>query len=250
MIDFSKNILEFETLDSTNNYLKQNCGQLPDGSVVTTANQTAGRGRGDHCWHDSGGMLAMSLLIKRRADKYSYTDISALTFAAAIAVSRAIEFLTPLSAGIKWTNDVIINKKKVCGILCESVPFCDSTEKYINVIAGIGINVTAEKSYFDSLGLPGATSLFAESGMVLPLAQVRDAVLSEFGKICSLPFSAIRSEYCERCISLGRNVSFSLNNVTINAAAVDIDEKGCLVCQNETGVYHVNAGEVHVEGLY
>ena len=108
-------VLIFDELPSTNTYMRQNVGELSDGDAVIAQLQTAGRGRQGNVWQADSGMLALSVLYSRLADPIFMTIISA------VAVCRTFESLCELKFGIKWTNDIICNKSKVCGILCESV---------------------------------------------------------------------------------------------------------------------------------
>lgn len=249
MTDFFSNIIELPVVDSTNNYLKEYAAELPDGTVVIAEHQTAGRGRFGNVWKsDECNMLMMSVLLKQNAIP---ADITLCT---AVAVSRAIESVAPLSADIKWANDIIVNEKKICGILCENKPVCacDSEEKFCchNLIIGIGINVNTTADFFAENLLSRATSLAAETSKFFDKKAIRNAILLQLSKIQGLTFKELHDEYVERCISLNRSVSFLQNGQKIDAISVDINEEGQLVCKQEDKLFYVNSGEVHVDGLY
>ena len=97
-------IITLDEVDSTNNYLKLNRGELPDGTLVTARIQTAGKGRRGHEWLADQGMLPLSLLLKQPPHP------DTLTLCAGVAVCEALEPLLPgEELGIKWPNDVVVN---------------------------------------------------------------------------------------------------------------------------------------------
>jgi len=132
-MNFGSNIIRFNNLPSTNSYLKEKCYALPHGSVIITKQQTAGKGRFNRKWI-SGDDLLLSLLIK---ENIKLTEVSKLGLVFAAAVYRTLkEFHDDIT--IKWPNDIMINGKKIAGILMESI----ITDNKLNcLIVGIGINV-------------------------------------------------------------------------------------------------------------
>ena len=135
-----------ETVDSTNLYLKRkNPADLENGDTVIALNQTAGRGRFTRKFHSPDGGLYMSCFLTPNAD---LSEIPLITSAAAVAVCEAIESFGK-SSSIKWVNDIIISKKKLCGILSEGVT---ADGKLMGVIVGIGINLyEPEGGYHDDI---------------------------------------------------------------------------------------------------
>ena len=135
----SVDIILLDTIDSTNRYLKSVSNEnTPEFTVVVAENQTAGRGRFKRKFHSPENCgIYMSILLKPQFD---ITDSVLLTAATAVAVSDAVEELSGKNTEIKWVNDVLINSKKVCGILCEGV-INTITSRLDRVILGIGINV-------------------------------------------------------------------------------------------------------------
>ncbi len=139
------NIISLEEVDSTNTYAKTLAKKGADeGTVVIAKRQTMGRGRlGRKFYSPSGTGVYMSIILK----PYGNTEsILLITTAAAVAVSQAIEKITGKSTFIKWVNDIYMDEKKVCGILCEG-SFRDShTLEY--AILGIGINISKPDTPF------------------------------------------------------------------------------------------------------
>ncbi len=137
---------------STNDFLRER-GRMEDTAyaVVFAEKQTAGRGRRDHTWEAAPGRdLTFSLALRPALPLHRWTRFTQMT---ALAVCRAIEGMTPLSAAIKWPNDIFIGGRKVCGILTES--FSGSDGRFL--VIGIGLNVN--RAGFDGELWETATSL-------------------------------------------------------------------------------------------
>ena len=130
-------IIKFDTIPSTNLYLKENYQVLDNLTVVCAKHQTKGRGRLGRTWIDNNDLL-FSILIKENLDRPS--DYS---FLIASTILKILKELNPL---VKWPNDIIINNKKVAGILLEAV----TVENILCVIIGVGIN-TNSKEFSDEL---------------------------------------------------------------------------------------------------
>ena len=138
-------IQAFESLDSTNNYLKKLAsGGAAEGTVVIADEQTAGRGRMGRSFASAPGCgIYMSMLL--RPEGCTADCAPGLTAVAAVAVCRAIEKVCGRAPGIKWINDLYLRGKKICGILCES-SVKDGRVNY--AVLGIGLNVTTRAEEF------------------------------------------------------------------------------------------------------
>lgn len=232
-------IIFLKETTSTNDWLKEHCNSLSDGACVTAEHQTMGRGRRGHSWDTASGMLAMSVLLKNPH------DFETLTARVGLAVCGAVEELyTGVKAGIKWSNDIIIKNRKVCGILCESVKFGDT----LNVICGIGVNISQTDEYFKSAGLLNAVSLKEVSGAEMPkeilCKKIRENVISR----AEMTFKECYEEYKARLLNLGREVRIIRGNDEKTAKAVDVAENGSLICEDKNGRFEVYSGEVTVRG--
>lgn len=235
-----RNLLEFDELGSTNTYLKENSSDLPDGTAVIAKCQTNGKGRLGKVWNAESDMLSMSVLLKALDNPMKVTLMSA------IAVTQAIEALYPLKAQIKWTNDIIVNEHKVCGILCES----RINGEHPDIVCGIGVNVLTRKAFFEEHNLPYGSSLYILSGKEIPPKEMGEEILNKLEPLLSMSFEEVKEEYKQRCVTLGRAVRAVINNNEVIAKAIDIDDTGRLVCENKSGRFTINAGEVSVRGLY
>ena len=137
-------------------------------TAVVAERQSAGRGRNGHEWVSPEGVgLYASVVLRPRVETET---LPVMTLLAGIAATEAIILLTDLPAKIKWPNDVLVNGKKVAGLLCEAdLAYADGPI----VIAGLGVNVNTPPQMFPIRSLYPATSLMAESGR----CHERDALL-------------------------------------------------------------------------
>ncbi|HBZ13610.1 MAG TPA: biotin--[acetyl-CoA-carboxylase] ligase, partial [Clostridiales bacterium] len=154
-----------------------------------------------------------------------------------------------LNSMIKWPNDIVINGKKICGILTEM----SAEINMVNyVVCGIGVNVNTES--FDDDIADKATSMFIESGHKYVRNELIAKLLNEFEyyykKFLDGGLSAILDEYKKCCVTLGREVNVIFKNETVRGTAVDVDKNGSLAVQTENGIIHVTSGEVSVRGIY
>jgi len=153
-------IIKFEETDSTNTYAKQNITLLEDRCVVHALRQTAGRGRLNRSWIDLGGDNLFFSVVLKPSNSFSHV-YSNLTQYASVILCRIIEKYGVV-AKVKWPNDVMIDgKRKICGILSETV-----IEGRIlkGIILGIGVNLNASQSNVDSIPDRVATALNLETG--------------------------------------------------------------------------------------
>ena len=124
--------LKFNEIDSTNNYMKENISSFVNYDIVSSKVQTSGRGRRGNTWLSSEGMALFSFLLKPEKT-LSIIEATKLPLLAGISTLSALKKIKDGAYSFKWTNDVFLNSKKLCGILIERVKD--------NFIVGIGINV-------------------------------------------------------------------------------------------------------------
>jgi len=164
-----KKIVSYQEIDSTSDEAKRLIAKgRSEGLVVIADSQTNGRGKPGNSWFSPPGLgLYFSAVIKPLR---SPSDLGLITMVGAEAVVVAIKELTGLTPTIKKPNDVLINGKKVAGILTERL--ADG-----HLIIGIGLNVNNEQAYFPKDIAGTATSLFIASGLKFKIDQVRDILL-------------------------------------------------------------------------
>lgn len=247
---FGSKILYFDSIDSTNNELKRQAEtQVCHGLLAVAEEQTAGRGRRGHAWVSPPGTgIWFSFLLK---PQISPDKASMLTLVAAIAVARAISETTGLVSRIKWPNDIVVNKKKVCGMLTE----LSAEMTQVNyVVIGIGIN--ANNREFPDEIKETATSLYIESGKPVKRAAVIEAVGRYFEQyydafIKAGDLSLIMNEYNDMLVNAGNQVRIISGDSEEIYTAVGINPQGELVVKDEDGnIKDIRSGEVSVRGLY
>ncbi|OGN99290.1 MAG: biotin--[acetyl-CoA-carboxylase] ligase [Chloroflexi bacterium RBG_13_51_52] len=209
-----------------------------EGTVVIAGEQTGGRGRLKRSWLAPEGNIALSIIL--------YPDIESLPYLimiASLAVVKIIESVTGLKAGIKWPNDILINGKKVCGVLIENEV---RGNKVTYSIVGIGINVDLKVADHAEIATT-ATSLKDESGKDDLRIKIIRSLLTEFERLyLKLPDGkAIYEAWRNNLITLGKNVRVESGNQTIEGVAEAADEDGALVIHGADGtVTKVVAGDV------
>lgn len=232
-------LIQLEETTSTNSWLKANRAQLCHGDAVTALRQTEGRGRLGNVWLGAQGMLPVSVLLRNIAHPQS------VTLAAGAAVCAQLEALAGQPVMIKWPNDIILRGCKLCGILCESASNGDG----LDIICGVGVNISQSADYFESAGIPHGGSLMSLAGIAADRRDLAEAISQRIVQYAEKPFAEIYGEYKARCITLGKQVRIISNGEQRVAFAEDIADSGYLICRDENGVFEVNSGEVSVRGL-
>ena len=208
--------------------------------TVVAKQQTNGCGRRGRIWQSDNGGLYFSTLLDA---KYFDNNIGFSTVVCAVAVAKAISKYG--NCQIKWPNDMVINGKKVCGILTKLT----STNGKINYIcAGIGVNTNIVQ--FDK-SLTNASSILLETGCTCANDELLNDILIEIEQTLKNDKKQIVENYKQMCITLGKEVVVHhINNNNYTGICTDITDEGELIvkCKNET--ICVNSGEVSVRGLY
>lgn len=249
-----------DTAPSTNDVLVARAGSeiLPEFTVVVTMDQTAGRGRLGRSWQaPPGTSLAASVLLKPQEHGVGRDRFGWIPLIAGLAMTRAVRRLVPdREVGLKWPNDVLIEGRKVCGVLSEL------SQDGATVVIGSGLNLTIAE---ESLPVPTATSLLL-SGVRLGAGGVAGSAgdladlalahyLGELGRLWSAFTAAgpdagsggIRTAVSAACSTLGRAVRVSLpGGAEQLGTAIDLDEAGRLRIRTEPSglMQTVAAGDV------
>ena len=238
--------------DSTNRVLKELARNgAKEGQVVIADEQTNGRGRlGRYFFSPQNRGIYMSVLL--RPDDKAY-EMAPLTAWVAVAVANAIEAVCGVRPGVKWVNDLIMNGKKICGIMTELAVKEDSN-KVDYIIVGIGINVTGIQETFPEELKEIASSIEAETGEIVSKAQlvaeiIREIeLLSENWQIETLKYL---EQYRKDCITIGKEVRVLSPEGERAATALSIERDFSLLVRYDVGtVERVYSGEVSVRGLY
>lgn len=245
-----KNLIYQLETGSTNNDCKRVLADgAPHGTLVVADCQTSGKGRRGRSWiSPAGSSIYMTLGLKPEIEP---NKASMLTLVMALAVSRAIEDVTKLATQIKWPNDIVVNKKKVCGILTEM----DLEFDYINsVVIGVGINVNQES--FDLEIAKTATSLRIEKREEISRANIIQKTMQYFENyyetfLKESDLSAVMGEYNEKLANNQAQVKVLDPKGEYEGIAQGINAQGeLLVKLPDDQITAVYAGEVSVRGIY
>ena len=232
-------VIYYPSLTSTMEVAKREAKRgVAEGTVVIADVQTAGKGRIKRIWLSPSGNIALSIILYP-----SVAYLSSLVMLASLAVIYSIETVTGLKLQLKWPNDVLINGKKVCGILIESDV---SGNKVDYAIIGIGINVNLRPADFPELSLI-ITSLFNELGReVSRLAIIRHLLVEvERLYLALLSGESIYEQWRDRLVTLGRRVQVRWGKTVYEGIAESIAKDGSLLLRCPDGsLTRVVAGDV------
>ena len=234
-----RRVIYYPSLPSTNELAKEEARRgAEEGAVVIAEEQTLGRGRLKRAWLSPKGSLALSVIL--------YPGLEYLPFLimlASLAVVRSIEAVTGLQARIKWPNDVLLNEKKVCGILVES----EVRGEVVNyAVIGIGVNVNLRIPDFPEL-LPAATSLSQEmGGEVSRLGLVRRLLVEMDRLYLVLPGGgAIYEAWRDSLATLGQEVCAASGEAEYAGIAESVARDGSLLVRRpDSSLIRVVAGDV------
>lgn len=237
-----RNFIYIEEIDSTNSFLlDRKNGVNVSGTVVLAEKQTKGRGRKDRVWYSSKEQnLTFSILLLKEFKLFQHLNL--INFSASLSVASSIENLYQLKTELKWPNDVLINKKKTCGILLES---SSQGNKIDRVVVGIGVNVN--QSMFQGQFNYPPTSIRIELGKEVEREKLLAEILNNFefyqSKILDEPEYIIR-EWKEKCKMLGEKVYIKEGETVKNGIFEDIDKEGFLLLRTKEGIEKITIGDV------
>ena len=239
----AKNIVYFESVDSTNNIAKES--DNPHGTLFVAETQTGGKGRMGRTWlSEKNCGIFTSLLLMPCIPAES---INKLTLIAGLSVCEALTELYKMPFGIKWPNDIVINGKKICGILTEGIV----SQHSVKTIIGIGINVNNES--FPADLTEKATSIYMLTGKKTQ----REAIINKFAEIFEkyyIEFTKgidLTKKYEKLCVNINNEVTAIKDGKKIKGTAVGITENGELIIKKEDGTsLNIHSGEVSVRGIY
>ncbi len=253
---FGKTIYYKEEIDSTNTEAKRQAAEeAGHGLLVIADRQTLGKGRRGRSWSSPKGTgIWMSLLLR---PKLAANKASMLTLVTALSVAEAIFENTGLETSIKWPNDIVVNGKKVCGILTE---MSADNSGILYVVIGIGVNVNTREFPEEIQAI--ATSLLIEkskqtmqvcinrSGLVSDILEKLEQNYEAF--LVNEDLSFLLESYNKKLANRDRQVKVlgSDGQVELSGIAKGINKEGELLVETEEGLVEVRSGEVSVRGLY
>ncbi|MEH7504620.1 biotin--[acetyl-CoA-carboxylase] ligase [Neobacillus drentensis] len=242
-----RNIHYEESVESTQKIAHRFASEdAPEGTVIIAEEQLSGRGRMARSWHSPKYTgIWMSMIIR---PNIPLSKAPQLTLLAAVAIVQAIEEMTDLIPEIKWPNDILINGKKVTGILTELQAEADRIH---SIIIGIGINVNQKKEDFPQELQEIATSLFIEDGKTVSRAELIRSIFKHFEKLYTLyleqGFLPIKLLWEGYASSIGRYIKARTLTNTIEGKALGITNDGVLQLEDMAGtVHHIYSADIEL----
>lgn len=233
-----REIYYYESLDSTQKIAHSLANEgAPEGTIVIADEQTMGKGRMSRIWHSPKYTgIWMSIILKPNIPIHKAPQ---LTLLAAVAVVQAMEDTTNVTPQIKWPNDVLINGKKVTGILTELQAEADRIH---SVIIGMGINVNQSKEDFPEELQQKATSLMIETGEKQVRSSFVQTLLLKLETLYEMylqkGFTPIKLLWESYAISIGKEITATTLQSVIRGQALGITDEGVLLVKDREGIVH------------
>jgi BirA family biotin operon repressor/biotin-[acetyl-CoA-carboxylase] ligase len=230
-------------LGSTNEYARSIAAHCKDGTVILAETQTAGRGRLSRPWSSPQGGIWMSLILK---PEIPLAQAYRINMAVSVALARAIYGLYGLKADIKWPNDLLINDRKLCGILMEISAEVDRLDF---ALIGIGLNANVDVSGFPEDWR--VTSLSKELGHSVSRTKLIQRILQEVDEAYDkMSSEEIYEEWRDRSATLGRYVRITSPSGDLEGEAVALSTDGALYIETDKGIKRILAGDcIHLRAL-
>jgi len=225
-----------DTVDSTNTFAKERLLRK-DYLVAISEQQTAGRGRQGREWYSpDAGNIYMTI-------KFKDKNPAPLSLIIALLISEAMDSVSgqKINVGLKWPNDLLINKKKICGILIESEINADEVE----FIVGIGINYSLpkKKAWWGEIG---------ELADILPREKLINNILRGIIRYLENGYENWKTEWEKRCMHMDIELKVVSNNQhdIETGTFKGINQEGRMLLQTESGLKLISSGECSIKGVY
>ena len=217
-----------------------------EGTVVIADSQTKGRGRMQRIWHSPvGSNIYTSLILRPHLTPAAAPQISLV---AGVAVAELLDQYCPGQIELKWPNDLLVNGKKICGILAQMKTVAEDVDF---VVVGLGINVNIRDNQFPAEIREIATSLSSETGREVSREDLIISLYENFAKwykkLLQNGFAAIKEKWLNMAPMIGQNVKITHFNETVTGKAIGIDDTGSLILFTVQGERIViNAGDATI----
>lgn len=228
-----KNMIKFDTLDSTNTYVKQHSYTLNHGDIIWSLEQTSGRGRYGNSWQSNSGNLYFSILLKNK--EYIH-NIFELHIKASVIIIELLK-LYDIEATIKYPNDILVGNKKICGILVET----QGKGQNEIVVLGIGINVNQNKY----IGLSDkAISMNLIKHKKFDLEDILSTFIDVYNR--KKPTEVYYKNYLKKSLILGKHIIHNQNQYQVK----NVLRNGQLICANKSEQITVDYDRISFTHLY
>ena len=229
--------IHFDSIDSTNTYLKNNYLDLENLTFVSASNQTQGKGRNNRKWDSDGSNLLFSILIK---DNKYFTLTNSISIISAYTIIEVLKSYGINDLSIKWPNDVFVKDNKICGILLESI----SKENLECLIIGVGLNVNQDK--FDDEYIINPTSMYNILKTNIDIESLKQKIYSKF--IMNLEKLIEGYDYYNEIIKYdylqNKEVYALINSQKELVKVKGINSDYSLCVANDESEFNINAGEI------
>lgn len=237
-------IIHLAEINSTNDYVKKNILQLENLTAVYADRQTSGRGRLERKWVDFGDdnlFLTIFLKPNNMIDQSIYPNFTQLL---SVVLCMVIEEEFNLIPKIKWPNDVLIDNKKIAGILAEGTVHGG---EFLGLALGIGVNLNTNNEKLDKIDKP-ATSVFTEIGEIVDKELFLEKLLTKFCLMYDVfvckGFPYIKTFYEKRAMFIGKNISVNVLGEVHEGIAEGITDMGALLLREKTDINTYYIGDI------
>lgn len=242
------NVIIYNEIDSTNEEAKRIILKEAnhEGTVIVSSYQSKGKGRqGRNFISEKNKGLYMSIILKPTIE---IINVMQITLVSALVVKESLKDYIDKDIYIKWPNDIIVENKKICGILCET----QIMEDDFHIIVGIGVNINQDN--FEDEIKDKATSIYLQSGNNYAIEELCNSILKNYNEIylkyIKNGFSIFLEEYKRGCITLNKEVEVIKKDKKLIGIAEDITENGELIVKNLSNEdIVIFTGEVSVRGI-
>lgn len=231
LLDTQAEVFVYDTVSSTNLIAQELAEKFDKPVIVAAESQTEGRGRSGKKFFSPPTGLYFSIVTHPKSDFKSMTTV---TCATAVAVTRAVEKLTGLHPEIKWVNDIFIDGRKVCGILCRAV---GGNGRVNHLVTGVGINISTKDFPDDIKNTAGSLNRAVDKNIFA--AEIANNILS-LG-------DGYMDEYREKSCVIGKKIVYYKNSEPLEAQAVGIDDNGGLIVFDGKEKTTLTGGEISVK---
>lgn len=228
---FDAEVLIFDVVDSTNVLAEKLANKTTKPIIIAAESQTDGRGRNGKTFFSPDTGLYFSLVTHPKSDFFA---LETVTCGAAVAVCRAIEKLTGVSPRIKWVNDIFVDGRKVCGILCHAL---GGNGKADHLITGVGINIMTSDFPDEIRNTAGSLNTAVDKNILT--AEIANQLMS-------ISDENYMDEYREKSCVIGKEIIYYINGIPYSEKAVDIDSNGGLVVEKNGEKITLTGGEITV----
>ncbi len=243
-----RKIYYFDTVDSTQSFaLKLALKSHENGTLIVAKQQTHGRGRQNRKWVSPEGGIWLSILLK---PNFEVSQVSLFPMLVSLALAIAIENTFGLEPRLKWPNDVMLDNKKVAGILVDAAV---ESNQISYLVIGVGINFKIKQSTITKIvkgSNYGITTLVGKKTHVDPVTFLQ-AFLVEleklYNKLIANNVSGIKNNWEKRSSTIGKNVKISTPNGYVRGRAIGIDNDGALLVSNKGKTQRLLVGDISIQ---